>query len=202
MNAYLHADSWTGGAWVTAGSASAVVFTGTKGSGYSWYGYQTPDGVAPPPLYPEGAPCPYEYGELMCNQPDGVTPCTTADMAPCEGIPHEGNKGWWASRFDAGILFYDPADLAAGTLEPWQPQPYAFLDMDIHLFLNQNYYDVIVDNGKGNQWKNRLGSPAYDRDRGLLYIQEIFADEYRPVVHVWKVVTPEQSHHSRPVERP
>lgn len=203
MNGCNLADAWSGGAWVTAGGASAVVFAGTKGSGYSWYGYQTPDGVAPAPLYPEGAPCIYEF-EVQCNQPDGVTPCTEADMAPCEGFPDEGNKGWWASRFDAGLLFYDPADLAAvaaGTLEPWQPQPYAFLDIDAHLFLNAAQADVIMDNGKGDQRKNRLGSPAYDRERGLLYVQEIFADEGRPVVHVWRV-SAGGSRHTRPVERP
>lgn len=57
MNNYKHSDAWTGGAWVSAGSNSAVIFSGTKGSGYTWYGFYTPDGVPAPPLYPEGAPC-------------------------------------------------------------------------------------------------------------------------------------------------
>jgi hypothetical protein len=39
---YHHADEWSGGAWLTAGSKSAVIFVGTKGLGACWYG--NPDG--------------------------------------------------------------------------------------------------------------------------------------------------------------
>ena len=38
MNGYSHSDEWTGGAWLTAGDRSAVVFVGTKGIGDAWYG--------------------------------------------------------------------------------------------------------------------------------------------------------------------
>jgi hypothetical protein len=142
----------------------------------------------------------------MCNRPDGVSECTAADLAPCDGADVEvESRGWWSSRFDAGFLFYDPAELAAvaaSTLESWRPQPYAFLDIDAHLFLNASQADVVMYSGRGDQRKNRLGSPAFDRERGLLYVQEVFADDYRPVVHVWKVIPPEQSRHSRPVEHP
>ncbi len=34
MKNYSHSDSWAGGAWIAAGANSAVVFVGTKGSGY------------------------------------------------------------------------------------------------------------------------------------------------------------------------
>jgi len=39
MTNYHNSDEWTGGAWLTAGDRSAVVFVGTKGVGDScWYG--------------------------------------------------------------------------------------------------------------------------------------------------------------------
>ena len=38
MDNYSHADEWSGGAWLTAGDKSAVVFVGTKGIGDTWYG--------------------------------------------------------------------------------------------------------------------------------------------------------------------
>ena len=47
MNGYHHSDEWSGGAWLTAGSKSAVIFVGTKGQGYCWYGCA--DGTDEPP---------------------------------------------------------------------------------------------------------------------------------------------------------
>jgi hypothetical protein len=47
LNNYSHADEWNGGAWLTAGSNSAVILAGNKGLGYTWYGY--PDGTECPP---------------------------------------------------------------------------------------------------------------------------------------------------------
>ncbi|HPR64164.1 MAG TPA: hypothetical protein PK014_08060 [Thermoanaerobaculia bacterium] len=205
LNHYSHADSWTGGAWIQSGGNDAVLFTGTKGSGYNWYGFYTPAGTDPPPLYPEGAPCVYMVGDFMCTQPDGQTTCTAEDIAPCEGAAVETqSRGWWSSRFDAKILFYDPADLArvaAGTMEPWEPQPYAVLDIDDRLFLNADMADVTMYNGFDDQRKNRLGSPAYDAERNLLYVMEVFADDYRPVIHLWRVNTPSRRH-GRPFEGP
>lgn len=191
LNGYSHADSWFGGAWLTAGSKSAVVFAGTKGAGYTWYGFSTADGLAAPPLYGEGAPCPYRVGEIMCTQPDGVTPCTAQELALCESEAVDpASRGWWASRFDAQLLFYDASDLAAvaaGTMQPYEPQPYASLDVDEHLFLNATQPDVTVYIGRGDQRHTRLGEPAYDRANGLLYVPELFADGYRPLIHVFQV---------------
>ncbi|MCG6964111.1 MAG: hypothetical protein LJE95_12675 [Acidobacteria bacterium] len=191
LAAYSNADAWTGGAWITSGSRSAVVFAGTKGSGYTWYGFYTPEGVDPPPLFGEGAPCVYTVGDIMCVRPDGETACTQEDMAPCLGAPTlAASRGWWASRFDAVLMFYDPDDLAsvaAGSLGPYEPQPYAMFEIDEHLFLNAAMPDVAMYNGYGDQRKGRLGAVAFDRGNGLLYVLEQFADEYRPLVHVWKV---------------
>jgi hypothetical protein len=170
-----------------------VLFAGTKGAGYTWYGFPTVDGLAAPPLYPEGAPCAYMVGDVMCYQPDNVTPCTAAELALCDGAgAGPESRGWWASRFDAQLLFYDPADLAAvaaGTMQPYEPQPYATLDLDEHLFLNATQPDVTVYIGTGNQRHTRLGEPTYDRANGLLYVPELFADDYRPVIHVFQLLT-------------
>ena len=38
LNGYTHTDEWNGGAWLTAGSKSALIFVGNKGVGYTWYG--------------------------------------------------------------------------------------------------------------------------------------------------------------------
>ncbi len=54
MNDYAHSDHWSGGAWLTAGDKSAVVFVGTKGLGNTWYG--CPDGT----VWPEEPPFPPE----------------------------------------------------------------------------------------------------------------------------------------------
>ncbi len=191
LQGYSPADGWGGGAWLTADGDAAVVFVGTRASGYTWYGFFTPGGVGAPPLYPEGAPCPYMVGDLMCVQPDGETPCTEADLAPCAGAPvEEESRGWWASRFDAVLLFYDTSDLsavAAGTMEPWEPQPYASLDVDSSLLLPDPPPDVAVYMGSGPQRQYRLGAAAFDRERGLLYVLEPFGHAYEPVVHVWRV---------------
>ncbi|NLJ48372.1 MAG: hypothetical protein GX428_02120 [Candidatus Atribacteria bacterium] len=46
---------------------------------------------------------------------------------------------WWSSHFNARFILYDPMDLAkvvTGELESYEFQPYTFLDIDDHLFLN------------------------------------------------------------------
>ncbi len=192
LDGYSHADSWEGGAWVTAGDSSAVVFVGTKASGYTWYGFATPDEVPRPPLFDGAAPCPFEdQGEYMCFQPDGTTPCTEAELHLCDnaGVGAEGRR-WWASRFDAQILFYDPADLAAvaaGSMEAYEPQPYAVLDIDQYLYLGPTTPDVTVYMGAGDQRQNRVHEAAYDRNNNLLYVPELFADQAIPLIHVFRV---------------
>jgi hypothetical protein len=107
LNGYHHSDEWAGGAWLTAGDRSAVIFVGTKGLGECWYGFA--NGVVWPeePPYPEVPEYPFD------------------------------NRGFWSSSFEAQSIFYDPDNLAAvarGEMEPWQPQPYATLSIDDVLF--------------------------------------------------------------------
>jgi hypothetical protein len=93
--------------------------------------------------------------------------------------PEDCNRGWWSSQFVGQFLFYDTNDLGAvaqGEVEPWEPQPYATLNVDQHL------YHVESE----QQWYH-LGAAAFDRERGLLYVFEPLADEDKPLAHVWRV---------------
>jgi hypothetical protein len=90
---------------------------------------------------------------------------------------------------DAQILFYDPADLArvaAGQIPAWEPQPYASLDLDDLLFLNPAGIEIEML-GAGAQRRYRIGDVAYDRAHDLLYVLELFAEQAKPIVHVWRV---------------
>jgi hypothetical protein len=107
MENYHDSDEWNGGAWLTVGDRSAVIFAGTKGVGECWYGFA--NGVVWPqePPFPEVPEPPYD------------------------------ERGWWSTEFIAQIIFYDPVDLARvalGEFEPHQPQPYAVLDVTDLLF--------------------------------------------------------------------
>lgn len=180
---YQHADEWSGAVWVTTESGkAAVIFVGTKGTGDKyWYGFINP-------VNPED-PCVEEelLGQFpLCRNSDGSI-CTGQDLAECEG--HTSGRGWWSSSFSAQFILYDPSVLtrvAAGQLDPWEPQPYDFLEIDSHLFFNPSGIEEEMI-GSGNQRLNRLGGATFDRTNGILYVLELFADEARPVVHVWKI---------------
>jgi hypothetical protein len=137
MDKYHHSDEWSGVAWITAGSKSAVIFIGTKGFGDCWYG-----------------------------NPDG--PCMD-----CE------NRGWWSDEFRGQIIFYDTyelAEVAAGLKQPWEPQPYAFMDIDHYLF-----------NVTSIQQKHHVNACCFDFMHGLLYVFEHRADGDKPIIHVWRL---------------
>jgi len=156
MDGYQDSDHWWGGAWLTAGERSAVIFVGTKALGSSWYGFA--NGVVWAYDCVEQSNCP-EYPEW----------------------PYE-DRGYWAEDYQAQIIFYDPAELAAvalGQMETWQPQPYATLVIDDVLFdpeLNPVEYK-----------RDLVGAAAFDREQGFLFVFERLADEYKSVVHVWQI---------------
>ncbi|MGA1842440.1 MAG: DNRLRE domain-containing protein [bacterium] len=179
MNDYRDPDEWEGGAWITAGDRAAVVFVGTKATGdYWWYGFTSPAG--------DGMPCVHVTGDIFCFNADG-TSCPSELAGYCEGHVAE-SRGWWSSRFDAQMIFYNPANFASvlnGTMESYGPQPYATLDIDEHLFLNATVEQQLL--GTGDQRRYRIGEMAYDRERNYLYVFERFADGSKPVVHVWGV---------------
>jgi len=149
MNDYHHSDEWSGGAWLTSGSKSAVVFVGTKGTGNCWYGFG--NGV----VWPDEPPYP-----------------------PIPDPPYNV-RGWWSTGFKGVFIFYDTdrlADVAAGKSQPWEPQPYAAMDVDSYLY-----------NVTGTQQKSHFGAAAFDRQRGYFYVMEYLADNEKPLVHVWKI---------------
>lgn len=155
LNGYAEQDIWTGGAWLTAGSKSAVVIAGLKGFGESWYGYY--DGE--------------DFQDLLCVP----TPGESEDHGPRQ------------TRFKSVFLFYNPDDLEAvanGSMQPYEPQPYACLDIQ-DVFLNQNNDDSRYD------WFGP-GGMTYDRTNGYIYLVERMSNPTLnicapPVVHVWKI---------------
>ncbi len=180
---YQHPDEWEGGAWIEARSGkSAVVFAGTKSLGDKyWYGFVNPAGPRHPCVAGDFV------GEFpVCRLADGK-PCPAEDLQECKG--HNGYRGWWSTGFAAQFILYDPAELArvaAGEMKPWEPQPYASLNIDSHLFLNPANIEPETL-GTGAQRRYRIGAVAYDRDNSLFYVLELFADEDKPIVHVWRI---------------
>jgi hypothetical protein len=189
LNGYQHPDEWEGGAWLTTPSGkSALVFAGTKSNGVKyWYGY----------IHPAGAQYPCVDANVTdfptCRMADGAV-CPPEDFTGCcdeatGGCP--SLRGWWSTHFDAQIILYDLQELAqvaAGDIESWEPQPYATLDIDPYLYLNPPEWDTQML-GWDDQRRYRIGDVASDRQNGLLYILELYADGAKPVVHVWKVAS-------------
>jgi hypothetical protein len=180
---YQHPDEWEGAVWLaTAAGDSAVLFTGTKSNGTQyWYGY----------VNPEGPDKPCVDGEVVgmftvCRMADG-TPCPESDLVECAG--HADYRGWWSTHSDAQFILYDPDDLAnvaEGVTESWTPQPYASIDIDDVLFANPSGVETDLL-GTGDQRRYRIGEAAFDRENGLLYVLEMYADGAQPVIHVWHV---------------
>lgn len=184
MNGYSHADEWEGAAWLSTPSGKmAMIFTGTKATGEkTWYGWRNPQGEAYPCIETE-----LRDQFTTCILADG-SPCPSADLNGCSG--HNDYRGWWSSSFEAQILFYNQDDLAmvaAGMVEPWQPQPYATMSLEDVLFHNPDRTELEML-GEGNQAIHRIGAATFDADNGFLYILELFAEGAKPVVHVWQVV--------------
>ncbi|HOD51111.1 MAG TPA: hypothetical protein PLJ71_16725 [Candidatus Hydrogenedentes bacterium] len=183
MRGYQHADEWEGGAWLTTSTGkSAVLFAGTKGVGAKyWYGWVNPAGSESPCVETEFV------GQFnVCRAADGA-PCAGADLEGCAN--HNDFRGWWSSRMEAQFILYNPDDLArvaSGEAKPWEPQPYARVTIDDRLLLNPGRVEEDML-GTGAQRRFRISAVAYDRIHDLLYVLEPFADDTKPVVHVWRV---------------
>jgi len=156
VNGYLDSDHWMGGAWLTAGDKSAVVLVGTKAIGNAWYGFA--NGVV------------WSYD---CSENNS---CPDVPEWPYE------DRGYWADDYEAQMIFYDPAELAAvatGQMETWEPQPYAILSLQGFLF------DPELN--PGDYRRDFIGAAAFDRGNGILFVIERLGDDYKSVVHVWRV---------------
>ncbi|MBN2292294.1 MAG: hypothetical protein JXM70_07710, partial [Pirellulales bacterium] len=105
------------------------------------------------------------------------------EEGPFPPVPPAPNdqRGWWSTAFEAQILLYDPADLAAvaaGKKKPWAPQPYAVLDIEKYLFATQAV----------TRRMQHLGAACFDPKGRFLYVFEPRADGDKSLVHAWQVV--------------
>lgn len=180
---YQHPDEWEGAAWLTTPSGKqAVLFAGTKGTGdIYWYGFVNPQGPDKPCAFAE-----YIGQYDLCRFADG-RPCPMEMQQECAG--HTSERGWWSSRKNAQFILYDPETLgrvALGQIQPWEPQPYAVVNIDEVLLMNPSGVEEALL-GTGEQRRYRIGDATYDRQHGLLYVLELFADEAKPIVHVWRL---------------
>jgi hypothetical protein len=183
LTGYQHPDEWEGAAWLTTpGGQSAVLIAGTKSTGEKyWYGFVNPKG----PQYP----CVEEEMNenfTTCRLASG-SPCPQEDFIECSG--HNDFRGWWSTHWAAQFLLYNPSDLARvaeGQMQPWEPQPYAVIDLEEHMLNNPSGVEIDMV-GSGVQRRFKIGEAAYDRANGLLYVLELYADGAKPVVHVWQI---------------
>ncbi len=158
MDGYGEADHWWGGAWLTSNEGDAVIFTGTKAQGENWYGFG--NGVR------------WDYD------------CAENPEIDCPEVPDfpYDNRGYWAESYIPAVLFFNPDDLgkvAVSEMATYDPQPYALLD------LTPYWYDPVT---RPEIYKRDLvGAAAFDRENRLLYIIERLADEYKSLIHVFKI---------------
>jgi hypothetical protein len=86
--------------------------------------------------------------------------------------PVNPTKGDHAYPYPAWVWAYDALDLAkvaAGTLEPWEPKPYATWELD------SDFYS----------WLPRLSGATYDPDRQWIFVSQTRGDGDAPLVHVY-----------------
>ncbi|MBN1478067.1 hypothetical protein JXA47_15025 [Candidatus Sumerlaeota bacterium] len=144
MNGYQHADEWSGGAWITAGDRSAVIFVGTKGLGECWYGFSNGTVWPDEPPFPE-------------VPPDGE-----------RGWWSTGFEGQILFYDPA-----DLAAVANGEREAHEPQPYATLEIDDrlwHIASEQQLHHVgaaCFDRGSGLLY---VLEPHGDGDKPLVHV--------------------------------
>lgn len=145
---YHHSDEWGGGAWLTAGDKSAVVFTGTKGRGNCWYGLI--DGTVWEEPYPNDLP--YELLETR-------------------GWWSESFAGQMLF-YDTDQL----AAVSRGEMEPWEPQPYDSLDMDATLYhidssrQKSHVMSCAFDRDHGFLY---VMEPLADEDKSIIHVWRI-----------------------------
>ena len=157
MNNFKEPDEWSGGAWLTAGDKSAIIFIGTKAIGNAWYGFS--NGV----VYPTSGDPDEEYPE---------TP----------PWPHDA-RGWWSEDIEAQIIFYDPNDLAAvamGEMKTHEPQPYAILSIDKYFF------DAGFDYERGKRYLVGAAAFDRE-NRYLYIVERMSDENEKSIVHVWEV---------------
>ena len=150
IDGYRHSDDWRDALWVNSGEQNAIAVVGNKALGDNWYGYHGEN------MLHNWVIADIPYPEFYATDPDG--------------------KGWRAHEQQPMIIFYDPSDLAstvAGTIETYEPQPYAAFRIDKDLFFGANH---------------EIFSAAFDNENSLLYVTEFFREaDGRLIIHCWDV---------------
>jgi hypothetical protein len=147
---YNLADDWKGADWLSINNKSAVMIIGRKGLGDHWYGFQ-------------GESTPLSWIEFNIPFPDFYP--TDPD-----------GKGHRANHYTPMIILYDPVQLAAvasGSINSYEPQPYAALRLDTSIFYGRSKI---------------IKSASFDPINKILYAVEADAlQEGENLIHVWKL---------------
>ena len=175
---YSLADYWSDGAWLSHNNRQSIVLVGNK--------------------------CIYDsyYSDCALGSGHGCDSsyCWNQDHSACEDSPCytltplcDESKGWvcgdpsrgdTAPGYKGRMLFYDPDDIAqvaTGNWNPWDPQPYTYLDMTPYIF-----------NLAG--CSSAFEGAAYDPDAGRLYLVQGGVDETQtgnddlPIIHVFDIM--------------
>jgi len=147
---YNHSDLWRDADWISGGSTDAVMIIGDKAHGDNWYGYQGEH------MRHNWVICDLPYPDFYATDPNG--------------------KGWQAHDYIPMAIFYDPDDLAAvavGTMNSYDPQPYAAKRFDESIFWRDGKLMEIV-------------SASYDDVNERLYVTEFNGlNDGRLIIHVF-----------------
>jgi hypothetical protein len=113
LNDYHHSDEWNGGAWLTAGEKSALIFVGVKGVGENWYGCA--DGTVWPDEPPYPPECP-ERGwwssaferQIIFYNPADLAAVARGELEPWAPQPYASlNIDPYLFNTAEHIIFYD-----------------------------------------------------------------------------------------------
>ncbi|MCX6149087.1 MAG: T9SS type A sorting domain-containing protein [Ignavibacteriales bacterium] len=150
IDGYKHSDTWREALWISSSGQNSIAIIGNKALGNNWYGYtgerMLHDWVIADTPYPD----------YYTTDPDG--------------------KGWRGHNLQPMIIFYNPADLAkvaSGTMQPYEPQPYAALRISKNIFYGEAH---------------EIFSASYDLQNQILYVTEFFREsDGRLLIHAWHV---------------
>ena len=149
---YNHADWFRGAAWLETGNQSAVAIVGNKARGNNWYGY------AGERMLHDWVTADIPYPDFYTTDPDG--------------------KGWRGHNKIPMIVLYAPEDLAQvarGTMQAYEPQPYAAVRLDTSVFFGPT---------------RTIREAAWDGERRLFYVLEFVPElDGRPIIHTWRVTS-------------
>lgn len=137
MEAYSHSDEWAGGAWLTLGGRSAVVFAGTKGLGHTWYGCM--DGT----VWPEEPPFPPDCPERGWWSEQFESQLLFYDPAQLAAVARGEMETWQPQPF-AVMRLDDVLFNVTSTQQKWHVGDLAYDALNGYLYL----MEPLADNEK------------------------------------------------------